>query len=399
MIRFLLIILAVGIAFFTKYLNIPVLFEVSQGISTTFVNLLKLVSIPTIFLSILFTMSGFSKFKDARSLVGGAVSYSLLTTAIAAVISFLVYLVVSPAEGISITDISGVTSSDVTNLSYGSHLLSLLPDNFVRVFLDNNIIGCIMISFLLGAGCLFVDAEKREFLNKFFAAMFEVFLQAVGFITHLMPIAVWGFVTAFLYMPQSPEFSQSLTKYLFCIVVSNAIQGFIALPIFMKANGVPVIYTLKGVLPSLVTAFFSRSSVVALPVTIKCVNENFGECRKLSSFTLPLCATINMNACAQFILTTVLFVCETNAYMFSAAEMIMWVFLAIGVAVGNAGVPMGCYFMVMSCLVSMKVPLYVMGLILPIYAILDMFETALNVWSDICVTRVIGKTQEANSVQ
>ena len=397
MIRFLFIVLAIAVAFLTRYLDIPVLFDVAQGVSTTFVNLLKLVGIPMIFLSILLTMSGFSKFKDAKKLVGRAVFYSLLTTAIAAVVSLLVYLAVSPAKGVVISETSSFPDPDFMNLSYGAHLLSLLPDNFVRVFLDNNIIGCIMVSFLLGAGCLFVDADKRELLNKFFTAMFEVFLQAAGFITYLMPIAVWGFVTTFLHMQQSSDFSHNLMKYLFCVLLSNAIQTFVSLPVFMKAHGVPVIATLRGVLPSLVTAFFSRSSVIALPVTIKCVNENFKECKKLSSFTLPLCATINMNACAQFTLITVFFVCETNAHIFSVAEIIMWVFLAVGVAVGNAGVPMGCYFMVMSCLISMKMPLYVMGLILPLYAILDMFETALNVWSDICITRVMGKKQEVTS--
>ena len=98
-----------------------------------------------------------------------------------------------------------------------------------------------------------------------------------------------------------------------------------------------------------------------------------------------------MNACAAFILITVLFVSEINGYTFSISEMLLWVFLATGGAIGNAGIPMGCYFMAMSYLISMKVPLNTMGIILPIYTIIDMFETAINVWSDVCITQIVNK--------
>ncbi|KJV86685.1 dicarboxylate symporter family protein [Anaplasma phagocytophilum str. CRT53-1] len=395
MLKFFLIFLAVGFAFLTKYLDIPVLLEAAQGVSSMFIGLLKLVGIPMIFLSVMSTFSGLSGLKDAKSLIGSTIFYALATTTVAALIGLCLYIVIAPAQGINISEVSD--SSSVMDWDYGAHLMSVFPDNFVRIFLDNNVIGCIGVSFLLGAGCLFIEDEQRAFMSKFFSAMFEVFLRAAGFLTYLMPLAVWGFMTVFLCMPQGQDFSNGLTKYVLCVMLANAIQAVIVLPGLLMAKGIPVIPTLKAVLPSLVTAFFSRSSVVALPVTIKCVNEGLGESKRVTSFVLPLCASINMNACASFILITVLFVCEVNLHSFSFMEILIWVIFAIGGAVGNAGVPMGCYFMVMSYLTYMKVPLHVMGLILPMYSILDMFETALNVWSDICVTRVIGRKHQAVS--
>jgi Na+/H+-dicarboxylate symporter len=112
---------------------------------------------------------------------------------------------------------------------------------------------------------------------------------------------------------------------------------------------------------------------------------------KVANFTLPLCTTINMNACAAFILTTVLFVSMSNGIIFSAAEMFLWIFIATLAAIGNAGVPMGCYFLASAFLAAMNVPLNILGVILPFYTMIDMLESAINVWSDSCVAAVVDK--------
>jgi len=98
-----------------------------------------------------------------------------------------------------------------------------------------------------------------------------------------------------------------------------------------------------------------------------------------------------MNGCAAFILTTVLFVATQNGMDFSTTELLAWVLIATIAAIGNAGVPMGCYFLTSALLVSLDVPLALLGLILPFYAFIDMLETALNVWSDACVTAIVDK--------
>ena len=112
---------------------------------------------------------------------------------------------------------------------------------------------------------------------------------------------------------------------------------------------------------------------------------------KIAGFSLPLCTVINMNGCAAFILTTVLFVAGANGHLFSPLDLAFWVFMSVLAAVGNAGVPMGCFFLSSALLMGMDVPLHMMGLILPFYALIDMEETALNVWSDISVVSIVDK--------
>jgi Na+/H+-dicarboxylate symporter len=147
----------------------------------------------------------------------------------------------------------------------------------------------------------------------------------------------------------------------------------------------------KGMMPALTVAFLSKSSNATLPVAMRSLENRLGVSQKVSSFTLPLCSVINMNGCAAFILTTVLFVSMLNGVTFGGFELVGWIFLATLAAIGNAGVPMGCFFLTSAFLIGMKIPLYMMGIILPFYTILDMIETTLNVWSDGCIALTVEK--------
>lgn len=119
---------------------------------------------------------------------------------------------------------------------------------------------------------------------------------------------------------------------------------------------------------------------------------------EISRFVLPLCTSVNMNGCAAFIFTTVVFMMQNAHMALSIPTYLLWVLIATLAAIGNAGVPMGCYFLSMSLLVSLNVPIALMGLILPFYTLIDMLETALNVWSDCCVLRVVEKKLSTNQV-
>jgi Na+/H+-dicarboxylate symporter len=138
-------------------------------------------------------------------------------------------------------------------------------------------------------------------------------------------------------------------------------------------------------------AFFTKSSSAALPMAIRCAQDNMKMAPKVANFTLPLCTTINMNGCAAFILTTVLYVAMSYGMVFTPIEMVLWIFIATLAAVGNAGVPMGCYFLASAFIAAMDVPMTIMGIILPFYTMIDMLESAINVWSDSCVAAVVDK--------
>ena len=132
-------------------------------------------------------------------------------------------------------------------------------------------------------------------------------------------------------------------------------------------------------------ALFTKSSAATLPVTMETAENRLGVKSKVARFVLPICTTINMNGCAAFILVTSLFVMQNGGMPISFGAMLLWLVISVVSAIGNAGVPMGCFFLTMSLMTGIGAPVAIMGIILPIYTIIDMIETAENVWSDSCV--------------
>ncbi|MGL9725503.1 MAG: dicarboxylate/amino acid:cation symporter [Wolbachia sp.] len=383
------ILFSILFAIVAYYLNNEVIFEVAKLFSDIFISLLKLISLPLVFLSIVSTVSGLKDSIEIKVLLKKTLFYTLLTTIIAVFVALSFYLLIDPVRKNFISNT--IESVSDSSHNYFSYLKSLIPSNFVQVFLENNVIGSILIAFLMGGAIISLSREKQDVLHQMFSALFDMLLKIAQGLLKLIPIAVWSFITCFLHELKGGSEFHSLFWYFACIMSANFVQAFVILPLLMWYKGISPIQTLRGVMPALTLAFFSKSSSATLPTSIDCVQNKLKVSKKLSSFILPICTTINMNACAAFILITVMFVAEMNGHTFSLSEMFIWIFLATGAAIGNAGVPMGCYFMATSYLVSMNVPLYIMGLILPIYTIIDMFETTINVWSDVCVTQIINK--------
>ena len=142
-------------------------------------------------------------------------------------------------------------------------------------------------------------------------------------------------------------------------------------------------------------ALFTKSSAATLPVTVATAEKNMKAKPWIARFILPLCCTINMNGCAAFILVTSLFVIRNSpecGIVLTLPVMLTWCVIATLCAIGNAGVPMGCYFLTLSLMAGVGGNLMILGVILPIYTIIDMIETAENVWSDCCICAVVDKS-------
>ena len=182
---------------------------------------------------------------------------------------------------------------------------------------------------------------------------------------------------------------QSLGQYFAVILLANCIQGFITLPIWLFIKGIKPFHAMKQMMPALSVAFFSKSSSATLPLTMETAEKRLKLSGNITRFVLPLCTSINMNGCAAFIFSTVIYLMQNHGMPISYATMGLWVIISTVAAIGNAGVPMGCFFLSVSLLSSMNVPIVLMGVILPFYGLIDMLETALNVWSDACVTKVV----------
>ena len=160
-------------------------------------------------------------------------------------------------------------------------------------------------------------------------------------------------------------------------------------------KGINPLRVFRCMLPAVLIALITKSSAATLPVTVECAENNLHAKPAVARFILPICCTINMNGCAAFVLVTSLFVMQNDGVALTLPVILLWILIAVVSAVGNAGVPMGCYFLTLSLMSGFNSAAGILGVILPIYAIIVMIETAVNVWSDSCVCAMVDKSIKA----
>ena len=183
--------------------------------------------------------------------------------------------------------------------------------------------------------------------------------------------------------------ADSLGRYVAVVLGGNLVQFFVVLPLFLLMRGLNPLRVFGKMYPAALMALFSKSSAATLPVTMQCAEDRLRVEPGIARFVLPICTTINMNGCAAFILVTSLFVMQQGGVSLTWTAMLSWLLVSVVSAVGNAGVPMGCYFLTLSLMSGIGAPIAVLGIILPVYTIIDMVETAVNVWSDSCVAAMV----------
>ncbi len=383
--KYLLIGLILGIL--TGWSELSLFKESALFLSDLFVKLLKFLSLPVIFFSLLSSVQRLGALNDFQKLFLKISKYTFSTTILAAVLGLGMYFVVHPVY------LGHIATAPLDkSLNLAQQILTIIPDNLIRAFYDGNIVGIVLITLCLGLAGHHVEEKHRNFLENLYDSLFQVLINLISGVLKLMPLAIWAFVTIFTFELKAGKFDPVLLgRYTLCVLLSFMIHGGVILPLFVKMRGLSPLHTFKAMLPALMVAFFSRSSSAALPSTLACAKDQLKITERVSTIAFPLCSTINMNGSAIFIIITGLFASHSAGYSYSIGEYFMWVIVATIAAVGNAGVHMGSYFMASAVLVAMNVPLSLMGLILPLYAILDMFETFLNVWSDACVVQMVDK--------
>lgn len=393
-----LIALIAGIG--SGYSNINILHEIGAAISDIFTSIFKTLSLPIISLSIIVTMSKFTASTKYKKIWFRTLFYTLFTTIIAASVSALLYIVIDPNET-SITentapliDLASSQQNITQNISYLGHLLKIVPTNLVGSFTEQNVLGVLIISIAMGLAIANIpDQKEYDLLQRFFGSIYRLFLVITTWVMAALPIALFGFVTVAARTFQDSSEFIDIGEYLLIVILANIIQGSIILPLFLTYKGINPTPIFTKMLPALTTAFFSKSSTGTLPVTMRCA-EDLKINPEISRFVLPLCTAINMNGCAAFIFTTVIFVMQSQGIPISIDTIVLWIGISTVAAIGNAGVPMGCFFLSLSLLSGMNVPITLMGVILPFYSIIDMVETSLNVWSDAAVTVAVDKDME-----
>ena len=357
-------------------------------IATVYTRLFQLVAVPTIVLAVITTLAKFGEQKDTGRIFGHAVTYTLLTTITAAAVGLILYNIFQPGNlpASMVNQGNSAIPKDLGNESYYDHILDVIPNNILKPLLDGNVLSLLILAFAVGiALAKMPKSDRKDVLMKGILGLQDLLFLLIHALIWSLPLGILAFSAQLTAQVSAGIAAESLGKYIAVIVSGNLIQIFIILPLFLLARGLNPLHVFARMSPAVLMAFFTKSSAATLPVTMASAENRLGVSEKVSRFVLPICTTINMNGCAAFILVTSLFVMQNGGEVFSIGQMILWLFIAVIAAIGNAGVPMGCYFLTLSLMTGTGAPVGIMGIILPAYTIFDMIETAENVWSDSCV--------------
>ena len=372
--------------------------EVMNFVATVYTRLFQLLAVPTIVLAVITTFATFGS-KGSGRIFGRTLTYTLLTTFAAAIVGAVLYVLIAPGN-LSIDTVVEANlnqESEISNplqqrMTYADHILSVTPNNIVKPFLEGNVLSLLLLAFAIGFGLSKLpESENKNVVVKFLLGLQELLFLLIRGLIWTLPLGIVAFSAQLSAQVSAGVVADSIGKYVLVVLGGNIIQFFVVLPLFLMARGLNPIHVLGKMMPAVLMALFTKSSAATLPVTMNTAEDRLGIRSKIARFVLPICTTINMNGCAAFILVTSLFVMQQGGMPITWDTILMWILISVISAVGNAGVPMGCYFLTLSLMSGIGAPVAVLGIILPIYTIIDMVETAENVWSDSCVAAMVDK--------
>ncbi len=381
--RLLSWIFAFALGIFLGLLNVEFIQEFCNFIAQVFTRLFQLVATPVICLAVITTLADLGARKETGRIFLHTIVYTLATTFAAALVALGLFLLISPTN---VPSDGAQIPANITSLSYYDHILSVIPSNILKPFLAGNVLSILLLAAAVGLSLAFMpNSDNKATLIRLFNGLQQLLFTLIRALIFVLPVGILAFTAQLVSQIGAGVIVGALGQYTAVVITGNLIQFFIIIPLFLFARGINPIRIFKGMFPALALALFSKSSAGTLPVTLASAENNLHLNPKVTRFVLPICTTINMNGCAAFILVTSLYLMQNANIVLTTGTMVAWVFVAVLAAIGNAGVPMGCYFMTLSLMASINVPVDLMGLILPIYAIIDMIETSVNVWSDSAV--------------
>ena len=360
-----------------------------------FMRALKMVIIPLILTSIISGIVNIGSLEKLGKIGLKTISYYIATSVFAIVTGLFMVNLLKPGVGADLGFVSEVEGLALAKESFGQTLINIIPTNVVQAMVENQMLSVIFFAILVGLFITKIPKKHKKLYIKIFNGGFELMMKITEFIIKFTPFGVFGIV-AFQVAQQKDltEVAGRLGLYMVAVILALIIHSCITLPLILKIVGkINPFLHIRAMLVPLLTAFSTSSSSATLPLTMEAVEHKAGASNKITSFVLPLGATINMDGTALYECIAAIFIAQAYGIDLSFGEQIIVVITALLASIGAAGIPMAGLVMITVILSAVNLPLEGVGLILAVDRILDMFRTSVNVWSDSCGTVVIAKSE------
>ena len=361
-----------------------------------FLRGLKMIIVPLILTSII---SGVANIGDAHNLgrLGLKTFAYYITTSFFAIITGLVLVnIIQPGVGADLGLKSKVPELAATSGDLGDIIMRMVPTNIFDALVSADMLAIIFFSILIGYFITRVNEKHKTMFTDFFNGSFEVMMKLTHFIIKFTPLGILGIVAGVV-AEQADNLMNligSLGLYMSAVFLGLMIHAFITLPLIIKfiAKVNPRLHA-RAMSAPLLTAFSTSSSSATLPLTLDAVENNSGVSNKVTSFVLPLGATVNMDGTALYECVAAMFIAQAYGVELGFLMQMVVVMTALLASIGAAGIPMAGLVMISVILSAVGLPLEGIGLILAVDRILDMCRTTVNVWSDSCGAVTIAKSE------
>jgi len=355
-----------------------------------------MIIVPLILTSII---SGVTSIGDAQNLgrLGLiTITYYISTSLLAIITGLILVNLIQPGIGADLGLKNEVPELAAASGDIWEIILRMVPTNIFEALVSFDILAIIFFSILFGFFITRIDSKPKEFLTTLFNSGFDVIMKLTHFIIKFTPLGILGIVVGVVAEQRENLVAVlgSLSKYFITVLFGLIIHSTITLPLILRVVGKvnPRKHILAMTTP-LLTAFSTRSSSATLPLTIDAVENNCGVSNKISSFVLPLGATVNMDGTALYECVAAMFIAQAYGIELSFLQQMIVVFTALLASIGAAGIPMAGLVMISVILTAVGLPLEGVGLILAVDPFLDMCRTTVNVFSDSCGAVTIAKTE------
>jgi Na+/H+-dicarboxylate symporter len=411
------ILIALALAVFVGFLVnknsvddvVPTLLGVSyvsifDYIGTLFLNALRMVIVPLITSSIIVGVAGIGSGGNLGALGGRTLLFYASTTLAAILLGLMIINVVAPGYvngapaqellaldnpvGDITAEIEGKGASDVAQV-----FQRMVPSNIVMAAAEGQMLGLIFFAILFGYFMTHLGHEFAEPLFKFWNGTFHVMMKMTEWIMKFAPIGVFGLV-AEVVAEAGFEAARPLAVFSLSVCAALLLHSIITLPVLLRyVGGVRPVKMMRAMSPALLTAFSTASSSATVPVTMDRIEQNVGVSNEVSSFVIPLGATVNMNGTALYECMAAMFLAQAYGIELGFGTQFLIVATALMTSIGVAGVPSASLVAIAIILQAVGLPVEAIGVLLVFDRVLDMFRTGVNVWGDACCATIVAKLQ------
>ena len=369
-----------------------ILYVIGQG----FIRLMKMLVVPLVFCSLVCGSMAIGDTKKLGTVGARTLIFYLATTALAVTVALSVGNVINPGVGLDMSKIktSAQTVESMEATSFAETLLNIIPDNPFKSLAGGEMLQVIVFALIVGV-ILAKLGDRADTVTNFFSQFNDIMMEMTMMVMSLAPIGVFCLIARTFANIGFSAFLP-LAKYMIAVLVALAIQCFGVYQILLKIfTGLNPIRFIKKFLPVMAFAFSTATSNATIPLSIDTLNKKVGVSKKISSFTIPLGATINMDGTSIMQGVAVVFAAQAFGISLSLTDYIVVIGTATLASIGTAGVPSVGLVTLTMVFNSVGLPVEAIGLIMGIDRILDMARTAVNITGDAVCTTVVAHQNQA----